>query len=149
MHRETKKYLQEVFLKKFDLGESIPENMEYDWDWAWDRYYFESACYIGEFKSQKNVKNFVYDRHLELVFINFEAGYHSAWMGFLQSLYDKMGRDDMRKWFDGHFDLSDKFIQERKGFYLSSVSDGIYKLPEMALTAQEKMVFKQYHFYKF
>jgi len=84
-----------------------------------------------------------------LVFINLEIGDHAMFMGFLEQLHTKMSTEELREVGDGHCDLGDRYIQSDRGFYLSTVSDGIYKSSTMTLTAQEKMVFKEYHFYKF
>lgn len=151
IHLEQKKrrdflnQLKSTLLEKFGYGDTIPEDMEWDWNWAWDHMYFEDVCALGEFRNIPNVINFVYDRMTGLVFINLEAGDHAPLMGFLEQLHCRMTTRELRHHGDGHYDLGDRYIQNDRGFFLSSVSDGIYKSDTFVMTAQEKLVFRNYH----
>lgn len=144
MQQESLKDLQEYIRVWFNIPEEIPEDIKYDWDYAWSSTYFEKFRFIEYMKNCPDVQNFVYDRAIGIVFINLECGYHSQWMGFLHMLHSKMTSKEVYEFTDGLRDLSDNFLGKKRGFYMSSIRDNIYKASVFKLNAQEKIVFKNY-----
>ena len=132
------------------------EKLIWDWNWSWDNSAPAEVCKIGKFRTRQgdDIDNFVYDRKLELVFINFEAGNHQMFIRSLEQLYQNKTEERANKEFHdsevkGHWlDFTERYLQNGRGFYQSSQEGYIFKDKNMALNPQERMVFRGYSFHR-
>lgn len=136
------------YLGYIEYGHSdvIPDNMKHYWNYAWETY-FEYFTIIDSFKKfPYKIDNLLYDKATGIILINIEAGYHAVLMGAIEMLAQGMDERKVRALTDDIRDLSDGFIQNNRGFWMSDCEGTIWKASTFKLNAQEKMAFKDYTF---
>lgn len=141
---------------------TVPEQYTYIFNERhFDRWYChwsEYTCVIDlqEFKDyQKHIKNFIYDRQMQKVFVNFASGAHPFFLACIYSLYQlknntaPMQATDylpyMFKTNRGSIqDVGCEYLEKQWGLYMSSASKNLQMSRHMQLTPLECEMFAFY-----
>lgn len=122
--------------KHSQLKEEVAENFFEDFERSY--YCPKKIVPLEEAKVELNAdsfNNFVYDRATGIVLLNLSG----AHCDFLNSLYYALsGVEDCYG--------ADRYLEKSMGFYMSSISDTVFKNENTKLTAQERMVFRGFEF---
>lgn len=155
-------------LKLFQDNFNLPEKYQYLLEDDAFAHWHSSVCsyesvlplseckqYIEQRGRHTIIHNFVYDRHMGVVFVNLEIGDHDAFMSALCNLHRLSRGDEAPKSSNIHkyslhqifhetgdaYDSQEDFLRLAMGFYQSSTSNRLYRHENFIMNAQERMVF--------